>query len=120
LQGSNILSTSTSTSTSKNGNGNGNRNYTDHLLRERNGITNNIRNINTIIEEASDVKNNLFNQRFNTMNNTLTNLLNISKKIPILGNLIDSLNKKKSKDNIIIAIFISILLIFTIWWVLLR
>ena len=54
------------------------------------------------------------------MNNTFTNLLNVSKKIPILGNLIDSLNKKKSKDNIIIAIFISILLIFTIWWVLLR
>jgi ammonia channel protein AmtB len=40
--------------------------------------------------------------------------------VPGFGRLIDGIQRKKSYEQIIIAVVIGVLLCFTIWWVFLR
>ncbi len=64
--------------------------------------------------QAFEAKNTLNNQR-NTLSNSNSGLANISSNIPSIGRIIESIQKKRSRESIVIAIVIGILLSFTIW-----
>lgn len=89
------------------------------LLRERSGIAASMKSINDVIAQAFDTKNALSSQR-STLSNARGGLSSLAASVPGIGGLIDGIQRKKNKDNIILAIVIAILVIFTLWWVFLR
>jgi hypothetical protein len=92
---------------------------TDKLLRERNSIASSMRSINEVIAQAFDAKNSLLGQR-STLGGATTGLSTITSNVPSLSRLIDGISRKKYRESLIVALFISVLLCFTIWWMFLR
>ena len=69
--------------------------------------------------QAFDTRNILTSQR-SSLTNANANSNNITGSSNTINKLIDGISRKKYNENIIIVIFISILLCFTIWWIFLR
>lgn len=89
------------------------------LLKEKSSIAASMKSINDVISQAFDTKNALVNQR-NSLLGSSGGLSNLTANVPGFGRLIDGIQRKKSYEQIIIAVVIGILLCFTIWWVFLR
>lgn len=64
--------------------------------------------------QAFETKNSLTSQR-STLNNSTGGLTSLSANVPGIGRLIEGIQKKKSKESMIIAVVIGVLLCFTIW-----
>ena len=92
---------------------------TQRLLRERSGISNSIRGVNTVLAQASEAKDTLLGQR-SSIGGASVNLSSLTRRIPGVGKLMDALSKKKSRENTIIGVFIGILVCFSMWWLFLR
>ena len=65
--------------------------------------------------QAFETKTTLANQR-NLLNSSSSGVLNISSSIPGIGRVIESIQKKKNNETIVIAVVIGILISFTIWY----
>ncbi len=104
---------------SKKSNNDGQDSSVAKLLRERSGIAASMKSINNVIAQAFDTRNALSSQR-STLSNAKGGLSSLAANVPGIGGLIDSIQRKKNKDNIILALVIAILVIFTLWWVFLR
>ena len=94
-------------------------NATDKLLRERSGISNSLKGVNEVIAQAYEAKDSLFSQR-GALGGASQGLLGMVRSVPTFNKLVGALSKKKDRENLIVAVLISVLAIFTIWWVLLR
>ena len=94
-------------------------NATDKLLRERSSIAGSLKGVNEVISQAYEAKDALFNQR-GVLSGASQGLLGMIRSVPTFNKLINAMSKKKDKENLIVAALISVLAIFTIWWVLLR
>jgi golgi SNAP receptor complex member 1 len=66
------------------------------------------------ISQAFEAKNTLNNQR-NLMNSSNSGVSSINSSIPGIGRLIDAIQKKRSRETIVIAVVIGLLLSFTLW-----
>lgn len=64
--------------------------------------------------QAFETKNSLVNQR-NSLTNSSGGLTSLSANVPGIGKIIDGIQKKKSKETMVIAVVIGLLLCFTIW-----
>lgn len=89
------------------------------LLDERNTIANSMRNIGDVIGEATEAKVFLKNQR-GLLDGGFSQLGGLNTRLPTFDQVIDGIQKKKFKDQAIIAAIIGLCLIFIIWWTCLR
>ena len=89
------------------------------LLRERNSIAQSMRSINEVISQAFETRSSLSHQR-STLTNSAGGLSGLASNVPSFNRLIDGINKKRTRESVIVAIVIAVLLCFTIWWVFLR
>ena len=92
---------------------------TDKLLRERSSIAGSLKGVNEVIAQAYEAKDTLFSQR-GVLGGASQGLLGMVRSVPTFNKLVGALSKKKERENLIVAALISVLAIFTIWWVLLR
>lgn len=89
------------------------------LLRERSSIAASMKSINDVLSQAFETKSNLANQRSTLLGSSI-GLNNISANVPSFRRLIDNIQRKKTKETMIIGIVIATILCFTIWWVFLK
>lgn len=89
------------------------------LLREKVSIAASMKSINDVISQAFDTRNALAEQRASLLGSS-GGLSNLTASMPGFGKLIDGIQKKKSRETMIIAVVIGLLLCFTIWWMFLR
>lgn len=89
------------------------------LLRERNSIAQSMKSINEVISQAFEARNALLGQR-NTLGGASTGLNNLASNVPSFNRLIDGIQRKKTRETLIIAVVVGILVCFTIWWTFLR
>jgi len=104
---------------SKNGSNGDEDSSVAKLLRERSSIAASMKSINDVISQAFETKAALTNQR-NTLSGAAGGLSGLTANIPTFNRLIEGINKKKSRDQMIIALVIAIILCFSIWWFFLR
>ena len=93
--------------------------HTEKLLRERSGIANSMKSVDEVIAQAFDAKSSLLGQR-STIGGASTGLASMFKNMPSFSKMVDSISKKKNRENMIIALVLGILLFFTLWWMFLR
>lgn len=89
------------------------------LLREKGGIAASMKSINDVISQAFETKSNLVGQR-NSLLGSSSGLANLTANVPSFGRLIDGIQRKKSRESMIIAMVVAVLVCITIWWVFLR
>ena len=123
LQGSNSGASLSGTGVGGSGGGgatdNGADSAVNRLLRERSGISSSMRGVHSVLAQAAEAKDALLGQRA-SVGGTNFNLNSLTRNIPSLGKLVDSLSKKKGRENAIVAAFCGLLLFFTLWWLFLR
>ena len=92
---------------------------TSKLLRERSGITNNMKGVNDVLESAYEAKSLLMSQR-NTMSTTWTGLSGMMKNVPSFNQMINKITSKKHRENVIVYAVIAVLICFSLWWMFMR
>ena len=92
---------------------------TSKLLRERSTQSMIGKGVGDMIQQAITVKDSLTSQRL-ALTSTGGGLSTITSAAPSFSRLIDSMQKKKFRDNVIMAVVLGVLSFFTIWWVFLR
>ena len=99
--------------------GDGEDSATALLLAERNTIANSMRSIGDVIGEATEAKVFLKNQR-GLLDGGFSQLSGLNTRLPTFDQVIDGIQKKKFRDQAIIACIIGLCLIFIIWWTCLK
>ena len=89
------------------------------LLAERSTIANSMRSISDVIGEATEAKVFLKNQR-GLLDGGFGQLSGLNTRLPTFDQVIDGIQKKKFRDQAIIACIIGLCLIFIIWWTCLK
>ena len=89
------------------------------LLRERSSIQASMKSINDVISQAFETKNALLGQR-NTLNGSAGGLNGLAANVPTFNRLIDGIQRKKTRESVIVAVVIGLLLCFALWWVFMR
>jgi len=89
------------------------------LLRERNTIAASMKSINDVISQAFETRNSLTLQR-NTLGGASSGLTGLAANVPSFSRLIDGIQRKKYRESLVVALVVSILLCFCIWWLLFR
>jgi golgi SNAP receptor complex member 1 len=115
----NQKSTSSSQHTHNKSNINNESSATSKLLRERSGITNNMKGVNDVLESAYEAKSLLMSQR-NTMSTTWTGLSGMMKNVPSFNQMINKITSKKHRENVIVYAVIAVLICFSLWWMFMR
>lgn len=92
---------------------------TSKLLRERGAISASQKGVAELVQQAHNAKESLTNQR-SLLSSAGSGLSSISSAASSFTRLIDSMQKKKFRDNVILACCIGVMFFFTIWWVFLR
>lgn len=115
------------------------------LLKERNSIAASMRSINDVIRwicftnlwnqvsiklnaiiflitfhnfsQAFETRNTLGSQR-SSLTGANSGLAGIASNIPSFGRLIDGIQRKKYKESLAVALFVAVLICFTLWWLL--
>jgi Golgi SNAP receptor complex protein 1 len=89
------------------------------LLRERSSIQASMKSINDVISQAFETKNALLGQR-NSLTGSASGLTGLAANVPTFNRLIDGIQRKKTRESIIVAVVIGLLACFLIWWVFLK
>jgi Golgi SNAP receptor complex protein 1 len=89
------------------------------LLRERSSIAQSMRSINDVINQAFETKNSLTGQR-HTLGGAAGGLKGLVANVPVFNRLLDGIQKKKSREQIVVSIVVGSLIIFTLWYLFLR
>ncbi|KAL7565122.1 hypothetical protein ACA910_005128 [Epithemia clementina (nom. ined.)] len=93
----------------------GNDPATEHLLRERNHIQNSMNAVNSVVGQAEAVQHDLrFQGR--SLRNTQGLIGQITGNIPGLNTLIESIRRKRSRDDMIVAGVIASCIVFLLWY----
>mmetsp|Transcript_4210 Transcript_4210/g.5480 ORF Transcript_4210/g.5480 Transcript_4210/m.5480 type:complete len:258 (+) Transcript_4210:331-1104(+) len=87
------------------------------LMRERNAIGNSLASATSVLGQASEIKNELRNQG-NSLKNAGNKVLVMATQVPGLNGLIESIRRKKGKDDVIVSCVIAACILFTLWYVL--
>lgn len=88
----------------------------EQLLRERNSINNSMNASQSIIAQASETYSDLRQQGL-SMKNVGGAIGRISTNVPSLNRLVDSIRRKRSRDDYIVAGVIAMCICFTLWYV---
>jgi len=89
----------------------------EQLLRERNAIGNSIKSATSVLNQASDIRNELRNQGV-ALRGVGTKVLNMAGKIPGLNGLIDNIRRRRGRDDMVVSGTIAVCILFTLWYVL--
>mmetsp|Transcript_14734 Transcript_14734/g.24432 ORF Transcript_14734/g.24432 Transcript_14734/m.24432 type:complete len:235 (+) Transcript_14734:74-778(+) len=106
-------------SSSRAAHGDGQDSSISKLLREKTSIAASMKSINDVISQAFETKTALSSQR-SSLAGSSGGLASLTANVPGFGRLIDGIQRKKSRESMIIAVAIGLLVCFTIWWVFLR
>lgn len=87
------------------------------LMKERNSIAASMKSINDVISQAFETRNTLGSQR-SSLSGANSGLAGIASNIPSFGRLIDGIQRKKYKESLVVAMFVAVLICFTLWWLL--
>lgn len=88
----------------------------DHLLRERNSIQNSMSTSASIIAQASDTYSDL-RQQGASLKGVGGSISRITQAVPSLNRVVESIRRKKSRDDYIVAGVIATCIVFTLWYV---
>jgi len=88
----------------------------DQLLRERNAIGNSIRNTSLILGQAEEIKSDLRMQG-SSLKGVHGLVARIAANVPGINHLIDSIRRKRNRDDWILTGVISACVLFTLWYV---
>ncbi len=89
----------------------------EQLLRERNAIGNSLKSASSVLNQASDIRNELRNQGM-ALRGVGTKVLNMAGKIPGLNGLIDNIRRRRGRDDNIVSGTIAACILFTLWYIL--
>jgi Golgi SNAP receptor complex protein 1 len=89
----------------------------EQLLRERNAIGNSLKSASSVLNQASDIRNELRNQGM-ALRGVGTKVLNMAGKIPGLNGLIDNIRRRRGRDDMVVSGTIAFCILFTLWYVL--
>jgi Golgi SNAP receptor complex protein 1 len=98
------------------GSGDGDSGDMEHLLRERNHITNSTNATKNILGQAGETYNELKNQR-RALTGVTGNLVSMAQAIPGVNRVIEQVRAKRNKDDLIVAGVIAGCILFTLWYV---
>lgn len=99
------------------GGGGGRDEQMEHLLRERNAIGGAARGAEAVLGQASEVRAELRNQG-GALRGIRGRALQVAGAVPGLNRLIDSIRRRRSRDDTILAGVIAACILFTLWYVL--
>jgi len=89
----------------------------EQLLRERNAIGNSLKSASSVLNQASDIRNELRNQG-KALRGAGTKVLNMAGRIPGLNGLIDNIRRRRGRDDMVVSGTIAVCILFTLWYVL--
>lgn len=89
----------------------------EQLLRERNAIGNSLKSASSVLNQASDIRNELRNQGM-ALRGAGTKVLNMAGKIPGLNGLIDNIRRRRGRDDMVVSGTIATCILFTLWYIL--
>ena len=87
----------------------------DQLLRERSAITSSLKSVSDVIGQGVEAKNRLMGQR-QTLLGSGNTMSSVTAAIPGVNRVIEAIQRKKTRDNIVLALVISGCICFTLWW----
>jgi len=102
-------------SNSKNSNLNIDQTGMDHLMRERNHIHNSQSAASTVIQQATEIRNDLRSQGM-SLGRAQGMITQIATNVPGINTLVEQIRKKRSKDDKIVAGVIASCILFTLWY----
>lgn len=89
----------------------------EQLLRERNAIGNSLKSASSVLNQASDIRNELRTQGM-ALRGVGTKVLNMAGKIPGLNGLIDNIRRRRGRDDMFVSGSIAACILFTLWYIL--
>ena len=92
---------------------------TDTMLRERSTLSSTHKAIDSILEEANSTKEALNSQRTSFLN-TNQRLNTIFTSLPVVGNLMSSIQQRRTSNQTILSIVIASGIFFFLYWFILR
>lgn len=87
----------------------------DHLLRERNHISNSMSAAHQVIGQADAVRSDLYSQG-RSLRGTSNLMQQLTTNIPGLNSLVDQIRRRRSRDDKIVASVIATCVVFTLWY----
>ncbi|CAM9903847.1 unnamed protein product [Phaeothamnion confervicola] len=88
---------------------------TEHLLRERNAIHSSLRSATGVLGQAQEAKESLRQQR-SMLSATGSTLSAMSNQFPSINRVVEAIQRRKVRDNVIVGSVIAACLCFAIWW----
>jgi len=87
----------------------------DHLMRERNHISNSQNAAAAVLNQAAEIRNDLRAQGL-SLGRARSLMGQISGNIPGINTIVESIKKKRSKDDFIVVGVIASCILFTLWY----
>jgi len=87
----------------------------DHLMRERNHISNSQSAAAAVIQQAAEIRNDLRNQGM-SLGRAQNMMGQIVQNIPGINTVVEHIRRKKSKDDMIVIGVIASCILFTVWY----
>ena len=87
----------------------------DHLMRERSHIHNSQSAAASVIQQATEIRNELRTQGL-SLGRAQTMMATIANNVPGINTLVEQIRKKRSKDDKIVAGVIASCILFTLWY----
>ena len=89
---------------------------TEQLLRERNAIGSSLSAASNIIGQAEEIRNDLRMQG-SSLKSAQATVLSIASNVPGLNYLIESIRRKRNRDDMIVSCVIAGCILFTLWYI---
>ena len=86
-----------------------------HLYREQDALSSSLRSAGTVIGQAGEVRDALWSQR-RSLQASSGALGQLSTQFPTIGRVIVSIQQRRYRDNMIVAVTIAACICFTLWW----
>jgi len=88
---------------------------TEHLLRERNAILNSTRAAESVLGQAEEIRTDLRSQG-TTLRGVRGTMTSIAGNVPGLNGLIDSIRRRRNRDDQIVSAVIAACILYTLWY----
>jgi golgi SNAP receptor complex member 1 len=102
--------------TSAQGNANEQDEAMQHLMRERNHIMNSIDASAAVIHQAAEIHSDLRSQGM-SLRGVQGTILRITSNIPGLNRLVETIRRRRSRDDMILSGVIASCILFTLWYI---
>ena len=87
----------------------------DHLMRERSHISNSQSAAAAVINQAVEIRNDLRSQGM-SLGRAQSAMGQIASNIPGINTLVEHIRRKRSKDDMIVAVVIAVCILTTLWY----